>query len=167
MKDIQPVATYKDSVEAPSPLDPEITVKFGIRVQTFSRYDKRGLISAIAQYYGLVQEGMSNARHAFRGLKRPLMFGEDMEADRNVLVYSWRPSIDFVWVGTRQDGSPERRPAPEGRVFVVLVREENSNGNEISGSIEHWNWVREDPVLSHAPVDWEQRYEERLWSRKV
>jgi hypothetical protein len=53
-----------------------------------------------------------------------------------------------------------------GRVFVVLVREELPNNHGIVGSIERWNWVREDPILPHAPVDWQDRYREKVWSKE-
>jgi len=33
-----------------------------------------------------VQDGLLEAIHLFRGLKRPLMHGDDKEADKSVLV---------------------------------------------------------------------------------
>jgi hypothetical protein len=55
-------------------------------------------------------------------------------------------------------------PLP-GRVFVVLVREEPPNTENVIGSIERWNWVEEDTDLPGAPLEWSERYEEKLWSR--
>jgi hypothetical protein len=37
----------------------------------------------------------------------------------------------------------------------------------VFGSIEKWNWVKEDPALVDAPIEWESRYSEKLWSRKL
>lgn len=68
MRDIQGVGLYADVVEAPSPQDPNTTVKFGIRSETFQRHARRGLATAIAQHYGIVQGGMILAQHVFRGL---------------------------------------------------------------------------------------------------
>ncbi len=32
----------------------------------------------------------------------------------------------------------------------------------IDGWVERWNWVREDMGLSEAPIDWVDRYDEKL-----
>jgi hypothetical protein len=168
MRSIQRAGLYKDTVDAPSPQDAALIIKFGARKEIFQEYARRGQRSAIAQYYGIVQDGLILARHAFRGLRRPLMLGGDMHADETVLVYTWRSEVDYEWAGTPQYGRPQPiSPPPAGRVFVVLVREEEPDENGVFGSIEKWNWVREDPRLRHAPVDWEQRYGTRLWSRDI
>lgn len=166
MRDLKGAGLYQDLVEAPSPLDPRRTVTLGIRRDTFQQYAKRGLLWAIAQYYGIVQDGLLQAHHCFRGLKRRLMLGDDMHADESVLIYTWRPTDDYEWNGTAQDGMPRPiNPAPAGLVFAVLAREETPDENGVIGSIEHWNWVREDPNIPHAPVDWRERYGSNLWSR--
>ena len=113
---------------------------------------------------GIVQDGMGLSKHLFRGLKRPLMLDADTDADQGVLVYTWRSLLDYVWEGTPYSGSPKLLIPPPGRVFVVIVREEKPNDHGIYGSIERWNWVREDSELPHAPVAWEQRYDQKLWS---
>ena len=86
MRNIRGVGSYVDVVGAPSPEDPERSVNLGIRAATFREYQARGLFTAIAQYYGIVQDRMGCARHLFEGLKRPLMLGDDMlwQQDRNV-----------------------------------------------------------------------------------
>ncbi len=91
----------------------------------------------------------------------------NMEADRRVLVYTWCPPVDYVWIGTPFDGHPEIRTPPRGRVFAVLVCHETENEYNVVGSIEKWNWIREDERFPHAPIDWENRYERRLWSRGI
>jgi len=140
-------------------------VKLGLREESFQQILHHNLNSLIAQYYGMVQDGLLNAMHAFKGLKRPLMLGDDMQADQGVVVYSWRPQFDFFWSGSRFEGEPIRKTPPPGRVFVVLTREE-AQPNEFSvfGSIERWNWIKEDPNLPHAPVEWSERYGTHLWS---
>jgi hypothetical protein len=91
-----------------------------------------------------------------------------MNADENFLVYTWRSLVDYEWVGSPYDGRPERIvPPPPARVFVVLVRQQDPDEDDIVGSIERWNWVREDPELSHAPVDWRIRYSQKLWSKNT
>jgi hypothetical protein len=168
MRPIQGIGLYKDIVEAPSPGDPARIIKLGIRRDTFEEHVRWGLRSAIAQYYGIVQEGLIVAQHCFRGLKRPLLLNGDMNADRAVLVYTWRSWQDYEWAGTPQYGRPQLiTPPPADRVFVVLIREIEQVENEVIGSVEKWNWVREDPTLPGAPIDWEIRYGKKLWSRET
>jgi hypothetical protein len=165
MRSIRGVGDYADIVEAPSPTDKYNTVKLGVRTAIFQEYVKRKLVSAVSQYYGIVQDDLISAQHLFKGLKRSLMYNGDMHADQSVLVCTWRSLYDYKWVGSPQDGHPERMNPPRDQVFVVLVREEPANEHGVLGSIERWNWVQEDLELPHAPVDWNQRYGQKLWSR--
>ncbi|MFZ3212372.1 MAG: hypothetical protein WA188_12740 [Terriglobales bacterium] len=172
MRPIQRVGPYVDITEARDPLNPALVVKLGLRGDSFQQSVRSALATTIAQYYGIVQDGLLNAIHLFKGLKRPLMHGDDKEADKSVLVYSWRPEFDCVWTGSQFDGNAIRKTPPPNRVFVVLVREEKQpNAYEgvgsVLGSIEKWNWIKEDPALPHAPIDWQERYGTRLWSRSL
>jgi hypothetical protein len=195
MRNFQPIGLYADIVEARSPADPEQTVRLGLARSCLEQNLRRMFSTAIAQYYGIVQDGMVNAVHLFQGIKRPLMSGNDKDVDKSVLVYTWRPESDFVGSGGQFDNwRINPKVPPLGRVFVVLVRPESqptsypffqlrsgwwrwgmvrsesqpadSTGEEtVFGSIEKWNWVKEDPFLPNAPIDWKQRYEKKLWSR--
>jgi hypothetical protein len=168
MKTIQRVGPYVEVVEARAPDNPVLVVKLGLRDDSSSQVLHHNLRTTVAQYYGIVQDGLLNARHAFKGLKRPLMHGEDMEADKSVIIYSWRAEFDYVWTGSRFDGKPVRKSPPANRVFVVLVREEQQpNDYGVFGSIEHWNWIKEDPELLDAPLEWPERYGQKLWSRNI
>jgi hypothetical protein len=162
---VQRAGVYADSVDAPSPLDPSQTVKLGLRTDTFDQYRMRGLRTKVAQYYGLVQSEMMLSQHLFRGLKRPLMLNGNKNADRDVMVYTWRPEADCIWAGSRFNGYVQRITPPPGVVFAVVVREEPENDQGICGSIEQWVWVRQDPLIEHAPVDWRERYGKRVWSK--
>ena len=167
MRDIQGVGPYCDVMQAPSPNDQGGIIRLGIRNETFRQYTRRQYYTPVAQYYGIVQDGLRLARHLFRGLNRPLMLKNDTEADKNVLIYAWRSELDFEWVGTPYDGNPEQKVPPPDRVFVVIVRQELPNEFKVDGSIERWNWVEEDGHLEHAPIAFQERYGERLWSRKI
>jgi hypothetical protein len=172
MKTVQRVGPYVDIVEARDPIKQALVLKLGLREDSFQQNVHNVLATPVAQYYGIVQDGCLNAIHAFRGLKRPLMHGDDKEADKSVIVYSWRAEVDYVWSGSRFNGNPVPKIPPPNRVFVVLVREEQqpkeyAGVGQIFGSIEKWNWVKEDPVLLHAPIDWQERYGKKLWSRSV
>jgi len=131
-----------------------------------------GWITPLAQFYGIVQEGLIVAEHAFRGLNRPMRYEENMEADQSIVVYAWAARNDYEWLGPPySNGEPTPKPALPGRIFVVLVREESTkeeeNGKQIMGTIEKWNWVREDGELRGAPIDWKVRYAKKLWSRSI
>jgi hypothetical protein len=170
MKTIEPVGPYVDIIEARSPENPVSVVKVGARIDSFQGLVQQHLFTTVAQCYGIVQDGILDARHAFMGLNRPLMHEGDMEADRNVIAYSWRPKKDYIWTRGRFDGSPIPKNPPPNRVFVVLVRQEKEPNiypgfGAIFGSVERWNWVMEAPDLSCAPVDWQNRYKQKLWSR--
>lgn len=171
MRAIQRVGPYVDIVEAYDPENSALVVKLGLREDSFQQNVENALATTIAQYYGIVQDGLLNAVHLFRGLKRRLLLDDDTEADKNVLIYTWRPEVDYVWVGSRFDGKPVLKVPPADRVFVVLIREEKQPNEyagvgPIFGSIEKWNWVKEDPSLPHAPIEWRDRYTEKIWSRK-
>lgn len=157
---------YWDIVTALSP-DQEETIRLGVRRDTVRRVVGEKLSTVVAQYYGIVQEGLQNACHLFRGLKRPLFHDGDAEADGNVLIYSWRPKVDYVRAGSPYNGTPRPRSQVPGRVFVVLVRKADQADYNVVGDIEHWNWVEEDSELENAPVDWADRYIEKLWSREL
>jgi hypothetical protein len=77
-------------MEGLAPDDPALVVNLGIRQESFEQILHHNLFTPIAQYYRIVQDGLHNAMHAFRGLRRPLMHGDDKHADQNVVVYSWR-----------------------------------------------------------------------------
>jgi hypothetical protein len=166
MRDIQPIGRYADSVIAPSPFDWQRTIKLGVLSETFQQYAGHGIGTVIAQYYGIVQKGLLVAQHAFKGLNRKLLDDEDVQAEEKIIIYSWRPLADYLWSGSRSDGNPIRVvPPPPARVFVVLARIDTADQHGVEGSIERWNWIREDPKLPKAPVDWQERYGTKLWSR--
>ena len=89
-----------------------------------------------------------------------------MQAEEKIVVYSWRPLADYIWSGSTQNGTPLRIvPPPASKVFVVLARIDPQDEHGVEGSIRRWNWVREDPRLPGAPVDWVARYGTKLWSK--
>jgi len=163
VRDGSRVGPYFDVFDAPGRTG---TIKVGITHGTFQRLSRHGLATMIAQYYGIVQDGLRHARHLYRGLNRPLLHANNMNADEDVFIYSWRPALDFIWLGGRHDGNPRSMTPPAGRVFVVLVRDHGTpDEHGVSGTIEHWNWTHEDPTLRDAPVDWAKRYATNEWSK--
>lgn len=165
MREPRRAGPYWDTVDAPSPSNSLEVVKLGITSAAIQGHAARGMKTAIAQYYGIVQDGLIGAVHLFRGVNRPLMLGSDMQADKGVIIYTWRPQCDWEWSGSQFDGAPIRVDVPPaGLTWVVLVREDLDAETGVIGSIEKWNWVEADPKLAQAPKDWADRYDTKVWS---
>jgi hypothetical protein len=172
MREIQRVGPYLEIVEARSPENRANVFKVGLRRSVFEKLAGTSQTTKCAQFYGLIQPGLLDAVHAFRGLKRPLMRANNMSGDADVIAYSWRPEHDYTWSGNRFDGTPMQKSPPPGVVFVVLVHlygtpEEYPSHGKVWGSIEHWSWINGDPRLRFAPTAWDERYEDHLWSREL
>lgn len=147
-----------------NPSNKPAPAKFGIIINQLGKYPSRGKATAIAQFYSIVSPGLIVTKHVFRGLNRPLFANDDMQADTGKWVYSWKPKWDYEWKGGTT-GGPERKTPPDDRVFVTIVSPNNDpNFPTVAGWIEHWNWVHEAGNLRAAPIDWETRYTEKLWS---
>jgi hypothetical protein len=172
MQTIQRVGPYVHIVEARSPDNHLSIVKLGVNQSSFQQFIQWNLSFLVAEFYGIIQGGLVGAVHAFRGLNRPLMHADDMHADQHVIAYSWRPQFDYVWSHSRFNGDPTPRVPPKGTVFVVLVQElkepeQYPDHGVVVGTIEHWSWIAEDPALAHAPIEWQERYGQKLWSRDI
>ena len=116
----------------------------------------------IAQYFGIVRH-LAQAAHLFEGVERELLSGDDMDGDKTVLAYTWRPARNYIWVGGSDSGSLAEMAPPSGQVFVVLARRADISSGE--AEIRHWSWVQAAGDLAQAPVDWSTRYREKLWSK--
>jgi len=115
--------------------------------------------------------GISTAQHIFKGLRRPLFNDNSKDGDKEKLIYTWRSDLDFEWERDPKNpkfGNCRRREAPQGFVFAVIVSPNIRSKGKFPGIdcfIEAWAWLREDPGLRGAPVEWVDRYEQRIWTR--
>ena len=164
---IRPVAVgpYWDVIVAPAPGDPSAQIRLGVPKSVFNRLQATVQATAIAQYYMLVRPQLRMAQRLFRGLNRNLMRGNDMDADRQILIYCWRPEKDFEWVGSRHSTVlPEPKTPPDRRIFVVLVRPHAEPGEPgVYGEVLKWNWVYGD--VADGPENPGSRYKESVWTR--
>ncbi len=137
----------------------------GVMKKTLTAHAARGLSVYIGQLFGIVGPGLIFARHLFRGVKRPLMVGDDKKADGDKLIATWEQTRDVVLEGGPQSARLVYHAAPKSRVFVVLISRNKmlEEFPQIYGWAEHWTWVAADPDEPGAPIDWQTRYEERLW----
>lgn len=156
---------YIEIVEAFSPGDASNRIHVGLLKDVYQQHNRLGLRSLRGQFYGIVRPGLLLALHCFQGLKRPLMVGSNKDGDENVFVYTWKPDDDFEWHGDAIQGTIIRLRPPQDSVYAVLVREHPLDGQGVSGVITRWNWIRKDDTLEGAPIDWQIRYKQKLWSR--
>ena len=92
-----------------------------------------------------------------------------MKGDTSKLIYTWKPTFDYEWIGGRF-GEPKERPTPQNSVFCVIVSPNIRNSNiekfpYVYGWIERWNWVKEDKGLPEAPINWVDRYKKKIYTR--
>lgn len=109
-----------------------------------------------------------SVEHIFTGLNRPLFCDDSMDGDKDKLIYVSKPSYDYEWVGGPQ-GGPGDLEAPDNSVFVVVISLNLNHQDkypDIFGWVDSWTWVHEDPGLPSAPIDWVERYDKKIWSKK-
>lgn len=122
----QPTLLKHHVVAAPSPNNPNDTVRLCLRSDTLQQYAGRWISTTVAEYYAIVRGGILHAKHAFRGVKRPMAEGSQMDVDQRVIVYSWRPLFSAAWVGGDQFSKHTEisyRAVPPGVVLSLFWRE--------------------------------------------
>lgn len=139
----------------------------GLLSQHLMAYAKRGEGTAVVQFRRMVVPGTVLSKHVFRGLRRPMLAHGDKDADKGMLIYTRKPAHNYTWSGPRT--KVRQHSAPAGEVFAVIVQPnmiDRSKYPEVDGWINSWAWLDEDRGLSEATLDWVDRYDERLWTRK-
>lgn len=147
--------------------DATVPAQFGIMQVDLMKRHNRGQNCELAQFDSIVLPGLILAQHIFRGLKRPLCADDSLNADEQVLIHSWKAAWDFEW--NNEFGRPHRLQAPLNSVFVVLISKNMRHADkwpQVYGWINRWNWVDEDQKLPGAPISWDFRYEEKLFTRE-
>ncbi len=142
--------------------------KFGLTITNLEKRAKNHLHTEIAQFYTLVNDGLILTRHAFSGLERPLYCNDSSNGDKEKFVYTRKPTYDYEWSGGRQ-GKPIRKKAPKGHIFAVFISpnlDQDGLYPEIQGWIEHWAWIEEDQGLSEAPINWVDRFNNKIWTQE-
>jgi len=138
---------------------------YGLFQSDLGRYVQRGQMTAIAQFFKLVGNGLIVTRHIFYGLNRPLFDDDNMKADQEKIIHSRKPPRDYRWK-TRYE--LEQISAPPGKVFVTIVSKNvkhNSRFPMVYGWVDRWNWVEEDIGLPEAPINWVDRYRKKIYTR--
>lgn len=138
----------------------------GIWPPAISARAARGQSWLLGQLYGVVAPGLIFARHVFQGLKREMFVGDNTTAAKDKLALSWDAQRDAEAIGSAHDLKLRFCDAPPNRVFVVYVSPNRmlQEFPDLFGWAEHWTWVGADPSLSGAPVEWDTRYDRKVWS---
>lgn len=141
-------------------------LNIGITKAAILARSARGQRWILGQMYKVVGTGMILAKHVFRGLRRDMLVGDDDTADKKKLAITWVSPRDAKLTGPASACQVEYEEAPEGCVFVVYVspNEMLKDFPNIYGWAEHWAWLPADSNLPGAPIDWETRYDSRIWS---
>jgi hypothetical protein len=145
--------------------DPKVGL-LAVLIGDMRRVADRGEGTALVQFDRLVRPGMIMTRHVFQGLRRPLRTDGNSDSDQNIFVYARKPSYDYSWNGIGK--RVVQHMAPASKVFSVLVSpniRHKEQFPEVSGWINTWTWIDEDPGLPEAPIGWVDRYEKKLWTR--
>lgn len=143
--------------------------KFGITYASVKKLSDKKRRTEIAQLFSLVGDGLVLTQHIFKGLNRGL--SDDCDSSNNGhdrLVCSWRSLIDIDCPSSDHRFIPVKKRAPDNSVFAVILSPNTLQADkypDIKFWISMWNWCNEDPVLIGAPVDWVDRYTEKLWSK--
>jgi hypothetical protein len=147
--------------------DPHAVLRIGVSKHAISNKSKRGQTWALGQLYGVLLTGLISTTHIFGGLRRSMCIGDDMEADNKKLTFTWPARHDARLVENSGVWEISRIAAEVKTVFAVNVslNSRESEFPNIYGWAEHWTWLDADEVLIGAPVDWETRYDSRLWSK--
>ena len=145
--------------------DQQQTVKYGLFQSDLGKYAERGQLTAIAQFFSLVGNGLIVTRHIFFGLNRPLLNDNNMDADKDKIVLSRKPRWDAKW---KDKNNIEKIGVPPGKVFVTIISMNTKHLVRfpmIYGWVDRWNWVEEDEGLAEAPINWVERYGKKIYTR--
>jgi hypothetical protein len=154
--------------EAPNWVDDsEPPLKIAVTLDAIRLRGARGFRHLIGQMYGVLGPGLILAEHVFQGLKREAYVRDDSHAAEKKLAITWAHPQDAYFAGDPFDGRLEYHGAPENRVFAVYVspNEMIDTFPSIFGWAEHWTWIAADPKTVGAPINWDTRYDRRLWTK--
>lgn len=127
---------------------------------------EHGLSWQLGQLYGVVQTGLILTQHIFVGLRRGMLIAGDGEAAKEKMAFTWAARRDAQAVGDKFNLKIRYRDAPPNRVFCVYASPNKMLDEypEIFGWLEHWTWLAANSELPGAPVEWQDRYDKKLWS---
>ncbi len=107
---------------------------------------------------------LDQAVACFEGIKRPI--AED-EVGRHMVAYILNPRIFYAFdVRKSLACVAAAHEVPGDLVFVVHAKLDvpcDMSSGGIVGAVTHWGFVENDPANPSLPIDWNSRYDRRLW----
>jgi len=140
--------------------------KAGISKGQVAELATMGLTVKLTQLSKIVSLGLVTAKCRFRGLKRPLLQGDNLDGDKDKEVHTWRHLCDYDW--SHQDRFDKDKiietEAPKDCIFFTIITPNKKIAiyPRVNYWIEHWGWYPESRTLPGAPDAWEDRYDEFL-----
>jgi hypothetical protein len=144
--------------------DPHSVRKIGVKKSTFQNDFDHGLTWAIGQFYGVLSTGLISADHIFCGLRRRMSVNGNSHADSNMLIFTWVAHRDAEM---SREGELTFCAAEVGSIFFVIVSKNTDQDTypDIYGWAERWGWLPGHSTIKGAPVDFDSRYDTRVWSQ--
>jgi hypothetical protein len=138
----------------------------GITSEALRGKSASGMSWHLGQAYGVVSTGLIMARHVFKGLNRDMTIQGNSHAAADKLAVTWLAPRDALLVGPKFNPTIRYCEAPPKRTFAVYISPNQmlQKFPHIHGWAEHWAWIASDPARPTAPVDWETRYDDEIWT---
>jgi hypothetical protein len=158
---------FIDPIGSPAGGNRRPLVKVGITKRlTKAAMAERNTYS-LGRIFGILPVEMPRITSAHRGVKRPMRFEQDGEADGKVFVVVMHPTSD-VYVEISEGNLEVQSSQPPSRQVFVALLSRNRRDDEypnIDFWLEHCNWVDSDPDNPQFPVDYMNRYEKAcIWA---
>ncbi len=159
--------TYCYNVEGPNIIVNLPSTSYSLSTDTLKQYGNRFQFTQLIQCERIVIPGLILTKHIFQGLNRNLCCGDDMDGDSDKFVFCWKPAYDYRWLGDPSNDKVSKVLAPQNKVFSVIISKNSKKEfPSVTGWIERWVWIDEDPELPEAPIGWVDRYSKKVWSRE-
>lgn len=141
--------------------------KVAVSPEAIKERADRGLRAQLGQMYGVLGHGLISVQHVFEGLRRDMYVKNDKQAADKKLAATWAAKVDYYLEGEKSSPRLAHSIVKDNRVFVVYISRNDlvTEFPDIAGWADHWAWIAADSQLEGAPVEWQERYDRKLWSR--
>lgn len=176
------MGTYKDQIgnlvrvaHAPNWTDniPGKFVRVGLTNRKFINLLESGMTTKVAEWEGIVFNGLKNTHVIYQGLKRDMKVGDRANCDKDHLALVCQP--EYVPYYEKQPGKDVPDPtlkfklAPKGLLFAVLitVNHNKTTYEDIHYWANSWSWVDADATDRLSPTSYDERYEKCVFRKEL
>ncbi|MEL7211045.1 MAG: hypothetical protein AAGK92_00190 [Pseudomonadota bacterium] len=158
---------FRDPVGPPLGGNRPQNIKVGFTKRMVKRVMGERNTFMLGALFGIIPVEMPRITSAHLGVKRPLRYEQDGNADGNVYVVVMHPTNDVYASIEGESISLIELDPPSREVFVALLSKNAKPEQypEVDFWLEHCNWVDSDPDAPQFPVNYMQRYEKAcIWT---